>query len=580
MVDRDNGKKRRGKMISSFFVSLLFFFSVFLMGPGEIFFGNVSELDFLFGEFFVPMLLICLGGTIVLTVILMLLPGLIHMICKALLFGLSFAGYFQVMFLNRSLDILGQDPNGYHPAASKLVVNTLIWCAFVAVFILLAVMKKDIAEKVILAGSVFLFAIQFVGFISLPISAPEKAFVRSSEGYRLSGVDEFTVSSRNNIIVIILDYYSNQYLDEMLAVYPDGADCLHDFTYYSNADSTYYGTFPSVVHMLTGVGYDPTVDIIDWGNRAWNDENTVDFYSALHTEGEYEVNVFTHPTDIIELGNGCEILLDKIDNVTDDYSGLSVDTQGVVKCLARMSLYRFSPELLKPGFFTGVSEYSSLVDYEDDRIRYENFDFYDKLVSDGLTVKNDSSNMFSFIHLIGTHDYSTAADGTYKADSDRTETARGCMAVMEEYIRRLQEVGVYDDATIIITADHGGNDKGDMQPIEFIKRPGETHDVSPVNPAPVSHDDLLATIADSAGLDYEEYGSGRSIFDIAPDEARERSFMVRVYDPNYPKAKDREGNISSENVYYEYRYTGDRLWLINAVDAGPSNIIPIHQAYF
>lgn len=560
----------------SFVTVLLFFFSILLMGPGEIFFGNVDELDFLFGEFFVPLLMICLIATIIVSVIFYFLPENIRGVCETILFSLSLAGYVQVMFLNKGLDILGQNPNGYHPDASKLAFNTIIWCIILAAMALLYIFRRKLCGKIVLGASVFLLAIQLVGFISMPLTAPEKAFVRKSNGYRLSGIDEYTVSSHSNIIVIILDYFSNQYLDEMLAVYPDGADCLHDFTYYSNADCTYFGTFPSLLHMLTGVRVDPDVNLSEWAVEAWNDERTVQFYNAMHTEGNYKVHVYTD-SDVIEVGNGCELLRNCIDNVTDDYERLSVDTPGIVRCLTKMSLYRFSPEMLKPFFFVGVSEYSSLVNYHNDHMRHFNPEFYSDLLLRGLTV-DDSSNIFSFIHLLGTHEYDTAVDGTEKLDSNRVDTARGCMTIMEEYLRRLKEAGVYDDATIIITADHGGGDKGDMQPIEFIKRAGETHDISPVDTSPISHDDLIATIADAAGLDYSAYG--RSIFSITPDEERERSFFLRTYDPDYPDILDRGGNKGTENVYYEYRYTGDGLWLINAVDAGPYRIIPMKQAFF
>ena len=50
------------------------------------------------------------------------------------------------------------------------------------------------------------------------------------------------------------------------------------------------------------------------------------------------------------------------------------------------------------------------------------------------------------------------------------------MTIMEAYLNELKRLGVYDDATIIITADHGGDWKEEMQIIYFIKQPGEVHE--------------------------------------------------------------------------------------------------------
>ena len=54
--------------------------------------------------------------------------------------------------------------------------------------------------------------------------------------------------------------------------------------------------------------------------------------------------------------------------------------------------------------------------------------------------------------------------------------------VMEEYINQLKQLGVYDDATIIITADHGR--ASDSQVIFYIKEAGDEHEITPVTNAP------------------------------------------------------------------------------------------------
>ncbi len=59
-----------------------------------------------------------------------------------------------------------------------------------------------------------------------------------------------------------------------------------------------------------------------------------------------------------------------------------------------------------------------------------------------------------------------------------------------------------------------------------MKQPGETHETSPVTNAPVSHCDLLPTIAQMAGLNYTKYGN--FINDFSQDEQRGRTLWVRT----------------------------------------------------
>ncbi len=553
------------KLLWSFIVSFLLGFMLLVFGPAEIFFANVSEFAFLYGEFAGYMAMIFVGILIVSTVVLTLLPERIHSMVLSVLFVLSVAGYLQVMFLNKNLDLLGVNPDGYHVPLTQGILNLLIWLAVLVGVIILSLRKREIWEKVVLYLSILLIGMQATAFVSLLVTAPDEAYERAKVDDRLWGKDQYTVSADKNIIVFVLDYFSSLYLQQMLTVYPDGADCLHDFTYYSNADCTYYGTFPSLAHMLTGGEVDTTVPNSEWCRNIWKDDLTTDFYQKLH-ENHYQVNVYTTDFDVLTVGNGCGILRDKVSNITDEPREVEVDTRLLLKTLTKMSCYRIVPDVLKTQFYTNVSEYSLIVQDMGQGIAHTNSDFYTKLREDGLQ-EDDSANYFIFQHLIGTHEFNTDVNGNYQEKTSVEETARGCMTIMEAYLNELKRLGVYDDATIIITADHGGDWKEEMQIIYFIKQPGEVHEKSPVTNAPISHCDLLPTVAQMAGMDYTKYG--KSIYDFTQDEQRERTLWVRTKDPDYP-----------EDVYYRYTYTGDILALITQVDAGPTVIEQMYEPYY
>ncbi len=553
------------KVLLSFIVSFLPVFMILVFGPAEIFFANVTEFDFLYGEFAGYMAVVFLIFLMIFTVLLSWLPEKIYEIALSVLFVIAAAGYLQVMFFNKNLDLLGVNPDGYHVPLMQGIWNLIIWMAVLAAVIMLSVWKKEIWKKALLYLSVLLVGMQAVALVSLLVTAPEEAYERAKVDDRLWGKDQYTVSADKNIIVFVLDYFSSLYLQQMMAVYPDGADCLHDFTYYSNADCTYYGTFPSLAHMLTGGEVDTTVSNSEWCRDIWDNDLTEQFYQELHAN-QYKVNVYTTDFDVLTVGNGCAILRDKVSNITDEPREVEVDTGLLLKTLTKMSCYRMAPDLLKTQFYTNVSEYSLIVQDMGQGIAHTNSDFFEALQDEGLK-EDDSSNYFIFQHLIGTHEFNTDEYGKYQEKTSVEETARGCMTIMEKYLDELKRLGVYDDATIIITADHGGDWKEDMQVIYFIKQPGEVHDASPVTNAPISHCDLLPTVAQMAGMDHTKYG--KSIYDFQQDEQRERTIWVRTKDPDYP-----------EDVYYCYTYTGDILALITQIDAGPTVIQEMYEPYY
>lgn len=101
------------KAMLSFIVSFLLGFMLLIFGPAEIFFANVSEFEFLYGEFAGYMALIFLGILIVFTIVLTLLPEKIHRIMLSVLFAISVAGYLQVMVLNKnSVDTFDRHAGG------------------------------------------------------------------------------------------------------------------------------------------------------------------------------------------------------------------------------------------------------------------------------------------------------------------------------------------------------------------------------------------------------------------------------------------------------------------------------------
>jgi len=569
-------KKRYIKKLSTtFIVCFLFTFMLLIFGPSEIFFANVTEFDFVYGEFAGYMAVFAVAGAVLLTAIIGFLPDKIHRVFLSLVFAISVAGYLQIMFLNKNLDLLGVNPEGYKVTTGQAVGNLVIWLVVIALVLVLTFWKKDIWKSTINYLSAFLLCIQLVALVSLIATGKEDAFEYPEGAYHLSGEDQYVVSANENVIVIILDYFSNQYLEPLETAYPGATDFLNDFTYYSNADCTYFGTFPSLPHMLTGNEVDMSCTINEWCEQIWNSEKTESFYSALK-ENNYVANIYTPDTNILCGLNDVELLNGKLSNVVNESQEVDIFYKLLFKTMAKMSSYRMFPDIMKPYFYANIDEYSDIVSVKENKIQHNNYDFYQGLQENNLTVDKDS-NYFIVQHLMGPHLYTTDETGYYKENSTLEETAKGCMVIVEDYLNRLKELGVYDDATIIITADHGA--PYDSQVIFYMKESGETHEESPKTNAPISFMEFLPTIAEAAGLDYTEYG--QSIHDFTQDEQRERTVWLRMYDAAYPLVPCYSGDKNGEaNVYYGYTYTGDIEDLLNQTETGPSVVEPVVDSYF
>ena len=202
------------KMFLSFIVSFLLAFMTLIFGPAEIFFANVTEFDFLYGEFAGNMALIFIGILFVCMVLLSILPQKVYSMVISTLFTVSIVGYLQVMFLNKNLDLLGVKPDGYRVPPVQGIINLVIWLIVLSGVIVLAIKKSEIWKKVVLYLSLLLVGMQSVAMISLVATAPKEAYERAKGSERLDGKNQYTVSADKNIIVFVLDYFSSLYLQQ------------------------------------------------------------------------------------------------------------------------------------------------------------------------------------------------------------------------------------------------------------------------------------------------------------------------------------------------------------------------------
>ena len=159
------------------------------------------------------------------------------------------------------------------------------------------------------------------------------------------------------------------------------------------------------------------------------------------------------------------------------------------------------------------------------------FEFYERLLTEEVTVNEGFQSTFRLYHLFGPHPGCYMNEkAEYDPNASQTDAARGDFLILSAYIRFLKESGIYDNTAIIVTADHGNQNEAEdlvlhsppccvmlFKPVGAdSSRPMETSE------APVCHDDLFATVLEQLELDSSAYPP--ALYTHEEGEERERIY--------------------------------------------------------
>lgn len=563
------------KYIGSFIPILLAIFMLIIMGPTEIFFGNYTELGFVFFDFGQWLALAGLFTAVLLAGIAALLPDILRKNVLALFVGGSIAAWIQSMFLNRGLQAIGETAEGYNASSTQKLISAIVWILVIVIFILIANCTRVWNKAFCTIASIF-WGIQLVAYVSLFVGADSAALRYTNNELCLDGSEQYTVSSKENIIVLVLDNFSNEWLYEARLSNPAFLDVMKDFTYYNNADCNQYGTYPSLVHLLTGNPINLEQTVNEYTADCWNNNRTNEYFDLLAAK-DYKLNVYTNISEILVGNNTLSIAEGKISNVNTASASRTIDYKRLYKTLVKMSCYRYAPDLIKNRFYVANAQYMNIATNPFNVIDYNNYDFYNQLVTRGLTT-DDSSNYYVFQHLNGMHEFINNEYCQYDPNiTDRNVCLNGVFYMLNEYFSQLQKLNVYDNSTIIVLADHGSKQNG--QPIFFIKEKDEHHDSMQETTAPIDYDAFVPTIVANLGEDSSQYGA--SIYDYEDGQWRERMFVERAYSPDYPLVDSYDGiGKGNDNIYHIYHYTGDMWYLISEYELFHFETQPMIDAFY
>lgn len=319
--------------------------------------------------------------------------------------------------------------------------------------------------------------------------------------------------------------------------------------------------------ILTAHSNDYSIPLTESYRLSWESDEAEFFYDSMHNAG-YRTELYT---DGDVYCGGAENMIGKIDNIKEYTYKYSTEKLPTFLKLASIGAYRYFPYWLKELVYVSDVRYVNMYTTSDSiysnmdhsswksisasssqrGIMYYNDEYYSALKK-GLSVTDEKKCIFQHIH--GMHE-------PYLSESSKTAdyngAINGCMTIFKEYINQLKQIGVYDNSTIILTADHGAPNVSEGSSVMLVKPAGRTAEKLVVNSAPGNvQTDLLPTILDCTGLDYAPLRY--SLLDLEEDMSRTRYVGVPELNLSYPYIKKCSSyGYSVINCYYRYEFDSE-----------------------
>lgn len=512
-------------------------FTLLLFTPMDIYAGNKAEFLFTFGDIGGWLLLLTLAATVTSALLLALLPRRVSAVLCAVLLWLGGMSVLQGMILNIGMQSLLGDGGGSGTSLWLYILDTALWVITGVAAVLAALFAERLNWVRTVTGVlvVVLLGMQAVGSISLfgtLFSREDDAPVSylSTEGL-------YEVAPGRNTVVFILDRFDYDYYRAVVDKEPDFFRPLTGFTLFDDNISLYSRTYPAIGSMITGLAQEDAAgtpfaeDADTYFARAYS---TSSFLQDMQANG-YSIRLYTGPY----YGYRDAAPLAGIAENVDEAEGHHISNMHeLIKDMVALSFYRISPQVLKGTVKVTTAMFNSLVQYDGDDPAYAIDDaaVFRDLANQGLTVSNDGQeNAFRFIHLNGCHSpHHLSKDGKYARRGTVEEATMGCFRLIYRYIDELKRLGLYEDATILITGDHPWGRTNAKEPAEprltpvFVKPSGVSEDPLRTSTAQVSQENnMQAFLVKSSGLQ-TKYNYGTSYLDVAEGQDISRHHIFTI----------------------------------------------------
>jgi hypothetical protein len=513
--------------------SALLGITVMLATPAAIYFGNRTEFIESFGEL-VPWLVAVtfLTATALTAAVMVLRPGASRMAAATVLLIASLALWAQSHAIVQQPRLLSGDPIDWSGFAVQAWTDRALWAVAAGLAFTLIRLRWHWPIWLAIAGcGIQVGAVGVQAAISPARWVDRTAFDESSR---------YALSSRSNVIVLVLDTFQSDLFQELLDEEPGLGATFSGFTYFRNATAGFPSTAPSIPFILTGQLYDNRQPFDVFVRDAFLDGSLP---QALKAAGHhvYYNSAYLWPAMYADERTSSHAS-------TAPGSRYRLASWNRAAMLLALAAFRAAPQDVKRRMERQVVEMATrgAAAWGDDRAF---FDEFERAATASLDVP-----AFKYYHLQGLHPplrydaalHSSARPATRAHTLDQ---ARGLMRMLTRMVATLQARGLYDRTALVVLADHGAAIEprlGDVDPGArtvpgatalptrhsfglplMLAKPFDRTGTLLVSDAPVSIGDLGATVGHWLAL--ETRFPGVALFD---QPAGPRARRVLRYDPN------------------------------------------------
>ena len=458
----------------------------FIFVPIDIYLRNSNEFWFSLGDI-IWMLLFCFTATtLLLSALVYLLKGKAKTFFVYLLMGVVLGLFLQSYIINIDYGVLDGRQIDWSSYRKQGIINTLLWLGCIGLpFAVNKFIKRPVTfKKTFSRLSCGLILVQILTLVFLFSNTT----IEEKNDFYLSTEKMFEVSSKNNIIIFILDTFDTEVFKEILDQEPAIANLFDGFTYYPDTVGSYPTTKGALPQILSNVWYENEEPFSKYIEKIWTDNK---FFQFLKTQ-KYDIRLLSSSVFIGKTST--------VDNlITAPARVSSYKRFGTI--FYKLVLFRSVPHDLKKYFwiYTGdFDKYRSVKTNSFEQYKFNNdLWFYNKLITDKLSIENNK-NSFRFYHLKGPHgpfDINRNIERVQRGSTTGIDQAIASLKIVSEYLEQLKSLGLYDKSVVLIMADHGHLGAFGRLPLMLIKpqlRKGNL--ITSSNP--VSFSNLHASIVD------------------------------------------------------------------------------------
>lgn len=573
LLNKKFDKRNKNKLLAGFLLSLAACFMICFYAPLELYATNLDE--FLFDSAtLIPIILKTFAVVFALSLFVLLVIYLIndklYLVFSAVYFIAFLASYIQGNFLAGDIPMLDGTPVDWSLFTKQNIITAIVWLVIIALVYKLVKKYGDRFFKIVYVVSGFMFSILAVSIFWVYFT--KGADRKKNTNIFIDQSNMLEMSQNENFVILLLDCIDARVMSELMEDNPEYEDIFSDFTYYTNAMSTYPYTQQSIPFILTGQWYENKESYEQYNIDAYNNSP---LFQELESRG-YDLDLYE--ADLPKINNtnryGSVYVTDESDTDYTKLGLLELKTTGfsyLPYFLKKYCMYDNS-DFKKLRHVNKKTDTENMIDDVEDYDVFVDVDypFYQYLLNHDITMKEN--NAFKFIHIEGGHspyrwdeNVEPYEDATYKTN------VQACLTITKQYLSMLKESGIYDNSIILVMSDHGyegGQGQGiDRQnPILFIKGKKEAHEMKR-DDAPISFEDLQDAYVKL--LDGE---SGDHVFPWKEGDARERRYLLyALRDKNHMYEYILDGHASDKanlhrtgNVFVRDEDTG----IMQAV-AGP-----------